>query len=378
MTAYSVAAALGNYAQKPPAVVYFVSGFGNDSNDGKSWGTAFRTINKALTTLTTPGIIYVGGGDYTEAVTITRNGIHLVGVSETTAFAGAVARVKPVTTSSTCISVTASNVCIENIWTAGTTSFTGIGLDMNGANHSRVINWRHQNDDGAHTVSTGGTGLRIQNSEGCLFEKPYVQEANLAYSFVNEASCNTFIDVRAAQNWQDLLIAGNCGGNTFVHMKTVNSGNPLASSEVITLGGVGENVFLYPDWCEAGANSATISSDRNVLIGGCLAPNTTMTVSGSANFFLGYRSNGGAITVSGNHNVLATARLLGSVTFSGSNNVWEDPTTASSVTGTYLQRLHTGLPASASSAVGTLSRKIEVFDRTGTSLGFVPVYSSIT
>lgn len=41
-------------------------------------------------------------------------------------------------------------------------------------------------------------------------------------------------------------------------------------------------------------------------------------------------------------------------------------------------KLGVGNSAAASVAVGTLVKKIEIFDAAGTSLGFVPVYSSIT
>ena len=75
------------------ARTYYVSLAGNDSNDG-SYAYPFRTISKAVTiangvaSMTNPVVIYVGAGTFVEnntggPITITADGISLVGSSET-------------------------------------------------------------------------------------------------------------------------------------------------------------------------------------------------------------------------------------------------------------------------------------------------------
>lgn len=61
--------------------VLFVSKSGSDSNNGQSWGTAFLTIQKAISSLPSAGMIYVGAGTYQEPFGFDRNAVRLVGTS---------------------------------------------------------------------------------------------------------------------------------------------------------------------------------------------------------------------------------------------------------------------------------------------------------
>jgi len=63
-------------------VVYYVSKDGADSNDGKSWETAFLTITAALAVAGDHDTILIGTGIYTEGatLTITQTGLKLLGV----------------------------------------------------------------------------------------------------------------------------------------------------------------------------------------------------------------------------------------------------------------------------------------------------------
>lgn len=63
-------------------VAYFVSNAGDDGNDGRTWATAFRTIQRAVdaTTSDAGDYVYVAGGGYYERVVIeSKSNLHLIG-----------------------------------------------------------------------------------------------------------------------------------------------------------------------------------------------------------------------------------------------------------------------------------------------------------
>lgn len=70
--------AIENDDLKADGSVYYVRTTGSDSNDGLSWGTAFKTITKALSTATAGKEIWVAAGTYKERLTMTR-GVNVYG-----------------------------------------------------------------------------------------------------------------------------------------------------------------------------------------------------------------------------------------------------------------------------------------------------------
>lgn len=62
---------------------------GNDSNDGKSWGTAFATIEAANASLgTQPGVVYLGKGTHTPGSTLSLHGRRYIGATSYTGGGG--------------------------------------------------------------------------------------------------------------------------------------------------------------------------------------------------------------------------------------------------------------------------------------------------
>jgi hypothetical protein len=284
------------YAKKPSLgdrVFYVSRANGNDSNDGFSWGTAKRTIQAALDASDRACTIYIAGGDYSEHISIIRDGVKLVGnANEANG-----TRVKPITTSGTVVDVAGDGCVLEDINVlAQLTDFDGIGFNLNNAHATKLVRCRYKGYDGLSTATTGGTGLKMENCEGCLVDSFYSSEARIAINLVNEVSENVFLNIKGSKNWKEWVIEGNCGTNTIVFTKW-NNPSSVATSTADTsfyqneIGGNGQ-VWIVADWTEEGNPNRTralISSDQNYFIRLIGSPQNIMTVSGNENVFDGLR-----------------------------------------------------------------------------------------
>ena len=298
-------------ARKPASTdrVLYVSKQGSDSTgDGLSWGSAFKTLGAALSALgTSAGLVKVGVGEYVESVTLDAEGQRLEGTSRRFA-AGTV--IKATGTSADIITVTAYQCEVSNVHLLGSSSsWNGKALSLDGAFYGRFSDIIIRNGDNSATSSTGGIGVNITRCEGSHFENIQVGECRIGFHFDSEATENTLTQLSTSNCYQDLVFDAadqSGGGNVFNRFKAGSCKS--TTPNVVDIGAGGSNVFVVFDCNESprDPNKLLVSSDNNVFIGGVVAPQSVLTVSGDYNTF---------------HDL----RVLGDVVVTGTGNVFRNP-----------------------------------------------------
>lgn len=333
-------------AEKPynHRVVYVDGTLGSDTRyDGDSWGTPFRTIQKGIDVANTANgaTVMVATGDYTETLTINNTSLWLLGCGGEGVSYGV--RLRPPDNTANCINITGSQVFIQNIHTYSTaTTWTGIGWNIDNSSLSHFTDCSHRGlDTLTPSLTNGGRGIRITNTEGCLFQRINLSRCAIGLDLQTEGVVNTFQTLRGSINWVDLNMGGNSGGNVFIQAKFTGSGDAGTPSTVVAIGGNGANTFIHCDFSEAGANIVDVSSDDNTFLHQVTAPATTFTVSGNYNTLRNLHVTGAAAVISGQHNTVDQPYLAGSgtqLTFSGSNNILRDESHPTNVSGTGFRR----------------------------------------
>jgi len=281
----------------PPGTdqVRYASKVGSDANDGLSWRSAKLTVQAAIDSIEawngvsvvprTTGTVHIGIGTFQETVT-PRSGMKLTGQGATNV--GTI--IKAPSDTADCINLTTQSQCtIENLFTVGFSgTWSGVGLRLYNSASTRVNNWGHSNGTGWGLTSTG-IGLRIERSEGCLFQGATFAECNIGVLMSDYAIENVLTDFRLGVCHQDLVMTGFQGANVFIHWKGTYSSN--GTGFVVDMGGIagsGGNVFIMFDSEESffvGGTNWRVSSDDNIFLGGVTGPQTDMTVTGSRNVF---------------------------------------------------------------------------------------------
>lgn len=119
---------------------------GLDSDDGKSWANAKKTIAAAVAVAAAGDTIYIRGS-FSEAVTVSLAGLRIIGAGtcpKEAQWTGA--------TDTVCLTIAAEYVRVENIYfrppvySAGTPA----AIQLSGANHARIIGCQFQGRTGSH------------------------------------------------------------------------------------------------------------------------------------------------------------------------------------------------------------------------------------
>lgn len=305
----------------------YVSKTGDDMRDG-SVRNPVQSIAAALTRLGQSGgaggTIVLGAGVWVESVVLSLSGLRVIGQGGLPG-SGSTTLIQAPNNTATCIELRAQT-WLENLATTGNgASWDGIGVAMIGASFSRLVNVRHQNGDNQASSTKGGIGLYLSATEGCQIDQYHGHECRIMVDLADEATENVFITTRGAQNYQDLVIAGASGANSFLHWKT--TGCKAGAPFVVDIGGNGSNIFQMADWNES-SNSpkVRVASNWNRFIGGVSSPETVMTVVGNNNTLEGWRVLH-ELDITGNNNVLREPRLNGvAIVNTGTGTVIENET----------------------------------------------------
>jgi hypothetical protein len=294
--------------------VFVNANTGSDSNDGRAWSRAKKTIQGALNALSAKGgDVYVAAGSYVEAVSTT-NSQRIIGVAS--GFSNQPTIYAPAT-DSVVVSVLHESCHIEGMQILGyqppgqDPGVTFIGtllyVDTLGGN-STFERLNMSQGAGVNTQIEGGTGIS-HGAEMCHYSDIALGKLQLAIRVRNEGTTSVFDLIRPGQCRQELLFEGNGGGLTFRNYKSFNGGQSEHaggtddfSHKVVQVNGNG-NVFQHCDWSESHNVFHEVSGAHNFFYGCALAPASRMDVTGTWNKFDGYDLQG-AMVVSGANNKL--------------------------------------------------------------------------
>lgn len=199
--------------------VIYVSKNGNDSTgNGLAWATAYLTIGKALSTLSSSqtATIYVGAGTYAEEVWIDTCPVTLIGMG----VPGAATHTAGTTIAApsdarNCINIIGGNphsvdgtairdICTQNF----SASSTGVGIRGVGASTVKVTNWVHDNQGWTPVRGLGGIGIEIGHGESWEVNGYAIAYAAQGIVLGIEAQEHKFTSGRQTGNYQDRF-----GGN---------------------------------------------------------------------------------------------------------------------------------------------------------------------
>lgn len=125
-----------------PGNFWYVNASAASGGDGKSWTSAFTTIQTAVTAASAGDIIYVAPGGYNETVTVSKAKLALVGVGgRGSAF------IEPSTAGAEGMQVTADDVTLVNIGVAGDET-SDYALNLNAVSRFRAFGCKFELGDG--------------------------------------------------------------------------------------------------------------------------------------------------------------------------------------------------------------------------------------
>jgi hypothetical protein len=261
----------------------FVTESGNDSNDGLSWATAKRSIQSAIDLLPGDGgRVDVGAGRY-QPFAVGGYGTMVVGRGQS---ATQIEAPKP---SATLIDVTGSASVIADLGMYGGPRYTGVMLHCFAAK-AKFFNVAALNDDATQPAGGfGGTGFRIQDSEGVTMFGCSFRRCRIGLDGANMTSC-AIHNTHGDRNWQSLVLRSlrgqpGSGANLFSEWKSVGAGNGSQSVAVVDIGAGGQNTFMNFDVDEAEGNRVRVDSSGNEFIRFASAPLTFVEVNGDHNIF---------------------------------------------------------------------------------------------
>lgn len=331
--------------------ICYVRWQGSDRSNGRTWGTAFRSISHALKVMKA-GTIMLGGGYFeaefeAEWITIKgadRSATVLVGRSP----GGSTVRL-------------GDGVTLEGVWIDGTNGghvpFRGVHLEVVGTQVA-VRDVRVEVPDHFENRNTGlgGVGLWTHGGEGCVFDNLRIEHTQQAI-LIGGAN-HLLTQLRGSRNFKILSYDVSSGGHTFINSKFVNAGNwgkgPNATPvETISIGrnsdGNGASTFITCDWDESYANSIhTVVGDRSEFI-------RCVTAAGCH------------MVVQGRHNVFRNQTILGELVCQGDENEFWDPRLYSGWTGGVQNALRVNgarnlvygdFPSNSQGVVGTGIRRL--------------------
>ncbi len=327
-------------------------------------------------TVTTSGIVTVGGELHPNGA---RGGMTFQGTSDTSICFNTAQTAElrwTAATNALTLDTTVSNGIIANKLTAGTNGIVSTGiLNIPGiiTDASGNISWNGGQQ--SFSINTGFTASTSSRKFGIHQAQALVQEMSSANSG-SGAVC-----VAVGANTSDagtnaaaklLSIGTGLNGGTYVEKAYVTKPGyfigsgfgtaagsviQLQNGEVLNFSVADSYSYLY----RVNANTLSFGDGINSQVkAGSLTAGTT---AGSAGLYL---TNVGALIYMGGAD--ATATLVSPAT-----GIIKASGKLTAVAG-----LGVGNSASATIAVGTLANKMEVFDASGSSLGFVPIYATIT
>jgi hypothetical protein len=178
---------IGAYAAVPPKST-FVAESGDDSNDGTSWGTAFKTIQKGIDAATALGTVSVNNGTYVLTTQLLLGkGCKVIGIggkSSTIINANATGRI---------ITIDHANAVVEGFsllyGNTATVSFNGTGVNMAGGTLRNCL------ISGCTNTASSAQGVGVYMTGGtvdtCVIEKNRGSGAGVLGGgiFISGASC---------------------------------------------------------------------------------------------------------------------------------------------------------------------------------------------
>ncbi len=295
---------------------------GSDVADGRSWATAKKTLQAAHDAAIPGSTVRLGEMHPVvgQGVVITKP-LAIIGTSMGRA-PGVGPAIRPLTPTSTVISVRASNCTLENLLVWVGSDFTGIGVDAVNAHGLILRNVTYQGVEDADSNKVfGGTGFRFEKTERASLSDVTAQNANVGLRIGHEGACGHAVNFAGIQNHQDLVATDNAGGWHWVKMKNTNSGKPGDLTPVVHLGPQsGNHLFEAADWCEAAPNRVLIESDHNTFVRPISAPGSEWHILGDHNHFYGARTLGSDWHFDGNYNRVDGGNWLSAIKGTGKRN----------------------------------------------------------
>jgi hypothetical protein len=262
----------------------YVTESGLDTNDGRSWATAFRTVGRAVASLGGAGRIDVGAGNY-PPFALTGSGILVEGRGPTT-------QINATSSTGTIIDLREGEGDLRNLRTFGGPTYKGVHVYLHqNAGKSHVANVLAGNDDATRPENGfGGTAFLVEDCEGVMFDGCSFRSVRRGFDLAN-ATSGHYRNIHGDRAWQSLVLRAingqpGSGGNLFEEWKSVHSPNP--GGVVVDIGGNGENTFIAMDVEEADdppGNRVLIHSAFNEWIRFASAPGTFVEITSGHNTF---------------------------------------------------------------------------------------------
>lgn len=195
--------------------VWYVSGTGNDTTgDGRSWATAYRTIQKAHDTASGSAVIYVGFGTFDPFV-MTKNGLRITGAGAGTGTSGT--RIQPLTDTDTLVKFDeCSNSVMENIQLRNQSraNWHGVFVHFNNGSFNILRNVPYVNNTSTCPVTDGirgGTGELYTRGEGNRVYDWFASGLHLIRHIGREASLPMVINGQGSGCYRSLVIDSDAG-----------------------------------------------------------------------------------------------------------------------------------------------------------------------
>jgi hypothetical protein len=396
------------FGQLPDAVeqVAYVTPRGNDSNNGLSPKSAKLTIAAALTALAgNPGTIYLGAGTITTAATHTLpGGTSIIGAARgmtTIAYTGTGALFQATSGTRT------YDIRISGIVLAGPAMGTGTAIDLVDASMSRISDCTFNNwltavsnrstisggavynrvydcmvnscTTGVLIGATGSNSARIRDTKfgACTIGVSITDSNENAISDCEFEACTTAVKIDAT----------GAGSGDFNSISTCRfESNPTAFN--IASAYVRYSAILNPAIMGSGGVVADSSTSTSFRGGGFQNFEASAQQDALGAWRFTRIANGGSelpnvvisdpVTTSGTPVSLQveTGRSAGFF-FRGMQSGSKNAEITATGQGRFVAGIGVGNSAAATTP-GSVVKKIQVFDATGTSLGYIAVYSAIT
>jgi len=354
-------------ASRTSATEWFVGGATNNASDGLTPGTAFLTLDEAITAAADGHTIYVAGTVALPAAGVTINKkVKIIGLGRQQLIEVASAATS---LSDIALRVTVDNVHLENLEFRGRTTWKGVMLAEDVVSNSRLVNILIQGTGSSGTptlyplvsgtgTGVGGIGILKHRGEGCYYEQLRIAKCSVGLAVGNEASTNEVNRMVFAACCQELVMGlntgtiaqvlqpqntwtyggGNGGGWTFVRVKstapTLVDNTPVINTIDLIGDGTagyagannGANTFVDLDASEGTYFSDTrhprvrVGSAANTFIHPTSAPSAVWVIDGNLNEFVAPRILGSGWLVQSHDNSFDSGSSNGLLNMIGNRN----------------------------------------------------------
>uniref|UniRef100_UPI0039C682F0 DUF1565 domain-containing protein n=1 Tax=Nostoc sp. CCY 9925 TaxID=3103865 RepID=UPI0039C682F0 len=226
---------------------YYVSGTGNDSNDGLKQGTAFRTLQKAANLVQAGDTVYVMNGTYEQ----TKSAVSpVLGINQKHGTVSA-----PITFTSLPGHnpvIKSSNFQAINI--VGSSYIVVEGLTLVGANDKITLKYAQSQKDNLNNPLTNGSGIYIQPDKQRISSHHITIRGNTVSKFPGGGIGSKEADYITIEN---NIVYQTCwyspwGTNAITTLSNRNLDNNTSDYKIIIKGNVSYGNYSYIPWWEAG------------------------------------------------------------------------------------------------------------------------------